>query len=282
MSVMFEQREGEAGFEERYRLHRRFDRMGRLVGDDAMKILFRSHVVVIGLGGVGSWAAESLARSGIGKLTLVDFDEICVTNFNRQLPALQGRVGEKKAEVMGERLRKINPQCEVVVCVEFYRPEVADRLLAGADFVVDAIDSVTYKCHLLAECRTRAIPVVTSTGSGGRLDPLLIRMADLAETQVDPLARSVRRILREKHAFPAEGAGLFGIPAIYSIEPAAEPRELHYDEGQGFKCVCPQGDKNEFFQCDNRNLIMGNSSFVTGAFGLAAASHVVRSLIRKT
>lgn len=269
----------EVGGDANYRLHRRFDRMGRLVGDEGMARLLGAHVAVIGLGGVGSWAAESLARSGIGTLTVIDFDDICVTNFNRQIHALQGLVGQKKATVLGERLQKINPQAKVHALATFYAEsnstEILDRQ-PGFDYVVDAIDHVTAKCHLLAECKRRGIPVITSTGSGGRMDPTQIKITDLAKTEHDPLARQVRRILREKYAFPANGA--FGIPALYSTEPVTAPKELTYDGGKGFKCVCPQG-QNGFFECDSRNLILGNASFVTGAFGLAAAAHVVRDLL---
>jgi tRNA A37 threonylcarbamoyladenosine dehydratase len=266
-----------------YRLHRRFDRMGRLVGDSAMEKLFKTHVMVIGLGGVGSFAAESIVRSGVGKVTLVDFDEICITNFNRQLHSLQGLVGEKKADVMADRLRKINPQASIHSIPKFYNARLSEEIFAEAesltgqkvDFVIDAIDSITPKCHLLAKCRDEKIPVVTSTGSGGKMDPTRVRITDLGQTQKDPLAKAVRRILRDQHAFPQEGP--FGIQAIFSEEPTLEPKELHYDGGKGFRCVCPQG-KNEFFNCDNRNVILGNASFVTGAFGLACASVVVNQV----
>ena len=266
---------------ETYRLHRRFDRMGRLVGDAAMEKLFNTHVMVIGIGGVGSFAAESLARSGVGKITLVDFDEICITNFNRQIHSLQGLVGEKKVEVMAERLRKVNPQAKIHAIPKFYNERLSEEIFAEAlevqgkkpDFIIDAIDSITPKCHLLAKCRTEKIRVVTSTGSGGKMDPTQIKIIDLGKTQKDPLAKAVRRILRDQHGFPQTGE--FDIPAVYSDEPTTAPMELNYDGGKGFRCVCPQG-KNEFFNCDNRNVILGNASFVTGAFGLALASIVVK------
>lgn len=262
--------------EETYRLHRRFDRMGRLVGDEAMKRLLGAHVIVVGLGGVGSWAAESLVRSGVGRLTLVDFDEVCITNFNRQLQAVQGQVGQKKADVLAERFAKIHPQARITALAEPYCERTEELIFAERpDFVVDAIDNVTNKCRLIAYCRREGIPIVVSTGSGGRMDPTRIRLADLAETENDPLAREIRRILRQEHGFSREGR--FDIPAVYSQEPTQKPVDLAYDNGQGFKCVCPQGN-NGFFTCDNRNLILGNASFVTGAFGLAAASYVVRTL----
>lgn len=266
---------------ENYKLHRRFDRIGRLVGDSAMKKLMDSHVMIIGLGGVGSWAAEMLARSGVGKLTLVDFDEVCVTNFNRQLHAVQGAVGTQKATAVAERLAKINPSATFTPVLKFFNDDSRDEIFGMAeggkpDFVVDAIDSITPKCMLLAHCHANGIPVITSTGSSGKLDPTLIEIRDLSKTEFDPLARAVRRILRERYGFAAKGA--FGIPAVWSPEPPIMPVELKYDNGKGFKCVCPQGD-NQFFQCDNRNIIMGSAGFVTSSFGMAAASHVVRKLI---
>jgi hypothetical protein len=271
---------------ETYRLHRRFDRMGRLVGDLAMEKLFRTHVMIVGVGGVGSFAAEAIARSGVGKITLVDFDEICITNFNRQLHSLNGLVGDKKVEVMAERLRKINPQASVLSIPKFYNARFSEEIFQESasahgtrpDFVIDAIDSVTPKCHLLQKCRDEGVRVITSTGSGGKMDPTKIRVKDLGLTTVDPLAKAIRRILRDQHGFPEKGE--FNIPAIYSEEPSQAPKELNYDNGKGFRCVCPQG-QNEFFNCDNRNVILGNASFVTGAFGLACASVVVNEVTRE-
>ncbi|WP_374073722.1 ThiF family adenylyltransferase [Bdellovibrio bacteriovorus] len=262
--------------ETEYVLHRRFDRMGRLVGDDVMKKLFNTHVMVIGLGGVGSWAAESLARSGVGKITVVDYDEICITNANRQLHALQGLVGKKKAEIMAERLRKINPQATVNVIAEFYNEENSEMMLAyKPDYIVDAIDNLTAKAHLLATCREREIKVITSGGSAAKMDPLRIKLVDLADTYVDPLSHQMRKILRQKYNFPEKK---FGIPCVFSDEIPIQPPELKYDNGQGFKCVCPQGSKNNLHGCDSRNVIWGTASFVTGAFGLAMASHIVNEI----
>jgi len=261
-----------------YKLHRRFDRLGRLIGDESMKKLMGAHVMIIGLGGVGSWCAEMLARSGVGKLTLIDFDEICVTNFNRQLHALQGMVGKQKAEAVAERLRKINPQAEFVPVMKFFNQDSKDEIFETyPDFVVDAIDSITPKCMLLAFCHEKGIPVISSTGSAGRLDPTRIQIADLGETEIDPLAKAVRRILRQQYGFSDKGP--FGIQAVYSMEPPTEPEELRYDQGKGFKCVCPQGN-NTFFNCDNRNVIMGSAGFVTSAFGMACASYVVKEIIK--
>jgi tRNA A37 threonylcarbamoyladenosine dehydratase len=260
-----------------FTLHRRFDRFGRLVGDSAMEKLARSHVAVIGLGGVGSWAAESLARSGVGKITLVDFDEICVTNANRQLQALQGLVGQKKAEVLAERLRKINPQAQIQEMVLFYSEENSEQILGSKpDFVIDAIDNLTAKCHLIATCKDKQIPVITSAGAAARLDPLQIKVLDLAETHSDPMAHQVRKILRQNFNFPREGK--FGVPCVFSDEETLQPIDLEYDKGEGFKCVCPHG-QNDLHSCERRRVIYGTASFVTGSFGLVIASQVVKKLI---
>ena len=252
---------------EKYRLHRRFDRMGRLVGDTGMKRIMSSHAMVIGLGGVGSFAAEALMRSGVGEITLVDFDEICVTNFNRQLHSLNGLIGEKKAEVMAERMRKINPQAKVNAVVNFYNERLADEILPESlrpDFVIDAIDSITSKCHLLATCHRRGHPGLHFDGHGGA-DGSIADPRRRSRQDPSRLACPRRALhLRGQYGFPEEGKGEFGITAVYSTETAIEPHELAYDGGKGFRCVCPQKD-NEFFNCDNRNLIWGNASFVTGS-----------------
>lgn len=262
--------------EDRYTLHRRFDRMGRLVGDDNMKKLFNTHVMVIGLGGVGSWAAESLARSGVGKITLIDFDEICITNANRQLHALQGLVGKKKSEVMKERLQKINPQAEIVSLPLFYNKESSEEIFSHQpDYILDCIDNLTAKTHLLNECRVRGMKVITSGGASGKMDPTRIQIIDLAKTVIDPLSMNVRKILRQEYNFPKEK--FFNIPCVFSDEPPQQPIELKYDLGQGFKCVCPQG-QNDLHSCLHRNVIYGTASFLTGTFGLVMASWVVRQI----
>jgi tRNA A37 threonylcarbamoyladenosine dehydratase len=264
--------------ENKYVAHRRFDRMGRLVGDEKMEKLHHAHVMIIGLGGVGSWTAESIARSAVGKITVIDFDEICITNANRQLHALQGLVGKKKAEVVAERLKKINPQAQIEFLPVFYNKENSEDILSRRpDYIIDCIDNLTAKAYLLATCRERKISVITSAGAAARLDPLAVQRKDLAETHSDPLAHQMRKILRQKYNFPSEGP--FGIPCVFSAETPMEPVELKYDNGQGFKCVCPQG-QNNLHSCDQRNLIYGTASFVTGAFGLAMASWVVQQIIQ--
>jgi tRNA threonylcarbamoyladenosine dehydratase len=271
--------EADAPGADAFRMQRRFDRMGRLVGDRNMEFLAGSHVMVLGLGGVGSWAAEALARSGIGTITLVDFDDVCITNFNRQLHALEGAVGAPKADVMADRLRKINPAATIRVQPLFYNTEHHARIFeTRPDYVVDAIDAVTCKCRLLTYCRAEGIPVVCATGSGGRLDPGRVEVADLALTDVDPLARTLRKLLRRDFGFPAEG--LFGIPAVFSKELPTTPHALAYDGPEGVCCVCPRGS-GPYMKCDERNLIMGTAAFVTGAFGLQCAAVVVRGLMER-
>lgn len=263
--------------ETNYVMHRRFDRMGRLVGDTAMEKLFKSHVMVIGLGGVGSWAAESLMRSGVGKITVVDFDEICITNANRQLHALQGLVGKKKAQIMAERLRKINPQAVVNDMVLFYNKDTSEQILAEKpDYIVDCIDNLTAKSHLIATCKQRNIPMITATGASARMDPLSVKLTDLADTHTDPMAHQLRKILRQKYEFSNKGK--FGVPCVFSEEVPMVPEELKYDKGEGFKCVCPQG-QNDLHSCDKRRTIYGTASFITGNFGLVMASWVVKQIV---
>ena len=259
-----------------FKLHRRFDRMGRLLGNTAMERLGRAHVVVVGLGGVGSWAAESLVRSGIGRITLIDYDVVCITNANRQLQAVRGTVGKPKANVLAERLRGINPLATIKAVPLFYEARLADKLLEGADYVVDAIDNLTAKAHLVATCKARGIPVVVSTGAAARVDPTQIRVIDLARTRVDKLASILRKVLRQEYGFPRTGD--FGISAIYSEEPLQKPFELVYDKGGGFSCVCPPSPQVDIDACNNQHVIWGTASFVTGAFGLACASVVVRAI----
>jgi tRNA A37 threonylcarbamoyladenosine dehydratase len=246
-------------------------------------------VVVVGVGGVGSFAAEALARSAIGKLTLVDFDDVCITNSNRQLQALHGNVGKPKSWILRDRLKLVNPQAVVEAKRAFYNAARADEIIGDATFVVDCIDNLTAKAHLLAECKQRGVNVVSSMGAAGKLDPTRIRISDLSETVVDPLAREMRKILRTKYGFPGEGP--MGIAAVSSDERRAWPKELTYDKGEGFSCVCPKGDdfvqdvRDNSHSCDEKTLIDGTAVFVTGAFGLACAAHVVNVLteqLRKT
>ena len=262
-----------------YRTHRRFDRAARLFTEPGLGRLMDARVLVFGMGGVGSFAAEALSRSAVGQLVLVDFDEVCITNVNRQLHALKGNVGRQKVDVMAERLRLIHPAGQVTPIPSFYNEASSAELLSGQiDFVVDAIDNLTAKVHLLASCLARGIPVVSSMGAAARLDPTRIRTADLAQTHKDPLARNVRRLLRKLHQLEFGERSTVGITAVFSDEEPIDPSDVGYDQGQGFRCVCPNGD-NGLHSCEKRSRIEGSAAFVTGAFGLACASVVVRSLI---
>ncbi|MET0339773.1 MAG: tRNA threonylcarbamoyladenosine dehydratase [Polyangiales bacterium] len=264
-----------------YRAHRRFDRATRLFTEPGLARLTGARVVIFGVGGVGSFAAESLARSGVGELVLVDFDEVCITNVNRQLHAMKGTVGRQKADVMAERLRLVNPAAEITAVPRFYSAETSEELLRQpADFVVDAIDNVTAKVHLIATCVARGIPLVSSMGAAARLDPTRVRTADLSDTHSDPLARNVRKMLRQRHDLDASEGKPVGVTAVFSDEQPIDPSGVGYDRGQGHRCVCPSGD-NGLHSCDKRSRIEGSASFVTGTFGLTCASVVVRALIAR-
>ncbi len=263
-----------------YKTQRRFDRAARLFTEPGLHRLMGARVAVVGVGGVGSFTAEALARSAVGTIALVDFDRVCVTNTNRQLHAMQGTIGRQKVEVMAERLRLIHPSGAVEQVKAFYNAETSERILAdGFDYVVDAIDNMTAKAHLIATCLKKGIPVVSSMGAAARLDPTAVEVADLSETYKDPFASALRKVLRREHGLEVMKGRPLGVPAVFSPEDPIAPTPPSYDEGVGFRCVCP-GGKNGLHDCDRRARIDGTASFVTGAFGLAAASVVVRHLIR--
>ena len=254
----------------------RFAGLRRLASGPGLERLGAAHVGVVGIGGVGSWAVEALARSGIGALTLVDLDEVCVSNVNRQLHALDPTVGQPKVEVMAERVHGINPDCRVTPVAAFFTPATADAILAGGfDWVIDAIDSVSDKTLLLAACCQRRLPVVTCGAAAGRWDPTLIRVADLAGVSHDRLLFQVRRELRRDHGFP-RGGKPFGIPAVFSPE---SPSSLPGDGPSEDRPDRTGGVMRAPRTCDNG---LGTAAFVTGAFGLAAASVVVRRLVAVT
>lgn len=254
----------------------RFGGIARLYGVDALNAFRNARVAVIGVGGVGSWTVEALARSGIGHLTLCDLDEICVTNVNRQLHAMDGHVGRQKTEAMAERVRAIWPGCEVDILPTFFGEKNAAEILdRGFDAVVDAIDSVRQKALLLAECKARGIPVVSCGAAGGRRDPSRIRVADVAHTVHDALMMQVRKQLRAKHGFPKASTGKkakkFGIEAIFSDEPPVFPQcdgsvSESRPEGTNLRLSCESG--------------YGTAAPVTATFGLIAASRVLETLAK--
>jgi tRNA A37 threonylcarbamoyladenosine dehydratase len=262
-----------------YRTHRRFDRAARLFSEPGLHKLMGSRVLVIGVGGVGSFTAEALARSGVGEIALVDFDRVCVTNTNRQLHAMQGTIGKRKVDVMAERLRLIHPTGSFEPIAQFYSAETREEVLSGKiDYVVDAIDNLTAKADLLAACLRKRIPVVSSMGAAARMDPTMVQVADLSSTYKDAFASALRKLLRQAHSLEFGRERPLGISAVFSAEPVTPPSVPSYDEGVGFRCVCP-GGKNGLHDCDRRARIDGTASFVTGTFGLVAASVVVRTLV---
>jgi tRNA A37 threonylcarbamoyladenosine dehydratase len=250
----------------------RFNGIARLYGDKALDTFRNAHIAIIGIGGVGSWTAEALARSGIGRLTLIDLDEVCISNSNRQLHTLTETIGQSKAQVMAERMRSINPDIQVQAIHDFFTSTTAENLLGlPFDLIVDAIDSLKNKCLLIARCQQLNIGLVTVGGAGGRRDPTHVRQADLSSTSNDGLLRQVRRELRQHYNFPKEGS--FDIPAIFSTEmpvfPTADGKVcLKPQAGQGGKGGCEQG--------------YGAASFVTGTFGFAAASAALSLLLERS
>jgi tRNA threonylcarbamoyladenosine dehydratase len=256
--------------------HRRFDRAARLLGDDGIARLAASTVTIFGLGGVGSYAAEALARTGVGRLILVDFDRICVTNVNRQVHAMKGTLGKPKAEIMAERLRLINPDATVIARAEFYNADSSARLLTPEpDLVIDAIDNLTAKMHLIVTCHRQRLRLVSAMGAAARLDPTAVRVADLSQTKMDPLARNLRKSLRKTYGIDCGRPT--GITVVYSEEAPSAPYELAYDR-DGFSCVCPGGE-NGLNDCEHKHRIDGSVSFVTSVFGMAAAAQGVRMLL---
>lgn len=251
----------------------RFSGLGRLFASEGLERLRAASVCIIGIGGVGVWAAEALARSGIGRLILVDMDDLCYSNTNRQLHALEGHYGQLKVEAMAQRIRAINPECQVQARAEFFTAKTANALLGTEpDYIVDAIDSLKNKCLLLAECKKRGLPVVSTAGAGGRRDPTEVRVDDLTKVFNDPLSAMVRKKLRREYGFPAEQAGPFGIPCVYSRERAVFPRP------DGTVCSEREAGADYRLNCD---VGFGTAAFVTGAFGLAAAGWVTQALALK-
>jgi tRNA A37 threonylcarbamoyladenosine dehydratase len=256
----------------------RFGGVARLYGRAGLARFLGAHVMVVGIGGVGSWTAEALARTGIGRVTLVDLDEICVTNVNRQIHALEETVGQSKTEVMARRLRSISPGIRVDAVTEFFHAENASRLLgleAGTeagrpDVVVDAIDAMANKVRLIALCHGHGIPVVVCGAAGGRRDPTRIRTSDLAEATHDRLLSEVRKRLRKEHGMARDGSRL-GIPCVFS------PETQMYPDGEGGVCAERQSGPDQPMRL-NCATGFGSAAVVTGTFGFAAAALVFGSL----
>ena len=248
---------------------RRFTATGRLLGGSGLSRLQAGHAVVVGVGGVGSWAAEALARTGVGRLTLIDLDQIAESNINRQVHALESTLGAAKVEVMARRIREIAPQARVTAIEDFIETGNVQTLIPGdASVVIDAIDAVAAKAALIAWCRSRKLPVITCGAAGGRRDPLQLRCDDLARTTGDALLASVRSRLRRDHGFPpAAGAASpalarkFDVAAIFSSEAAAGLTPADSADGTGGAPLACAG--------------YGSIVTVTASMGLAAASRAI-------
>lgn len=252
----------------------RFSGLARLFSAAGLERLRAAHVCVVGVGGVGSWAVEALARSGVGRLTLVDLDEVCVSNVNRQLPALDGHIGRPKVEVLAERVRAINPEIDIEPLAQFFTASTADQFLAPRyDAVVDAIDAVANKCLLIARCRELGMPLVSCGGAGGRRDPTRVRAADLAKATHDRLLGEVRRRLRKEFGFPPDGQP-FGVACVFSSEAPVFPQP------DGTVCAARAADQPGAELRLNCDAGLGTATFVTGAFGFAAAAWVVERIAR--
>jgi tRNA threonylcarbamoyladenosine dehydratase len=253
---------------------RRFGGIARLYGAPALAAFERARVAVIGIGGVGSWAAEALARSAIGRLTLIDLDNVAESNTNRQIHALDGNYGKPKVDAMAERIALIDPACRVDTVEDFVEPDNFEALLGGGfDYVIDAIDSVRTKVALIAWCVARGQPLITVGGAGGQLDPTRIRIDDLANTIQDPLLSKVRAQLRKSHGFPRGPKARFKVDAVYSDEPLIYPEPAQADacalDEAGAAPAGPAG-----LNCAG----FGSSVCVTASFGFAASAHVLRAL----
>ena len=245
----------------------RFGGIARLYGQTALERLRQAHICVIGIGGVGSWVVEALARSGVGKMTLIDMDDICVTNINRQLPALTGNIGKLKTEVMKERVQHINPEAEVHIIDDFLSVEnLTDYLNQGYDYVIDAIDNVKTKAALIAYCKRNKIKVMAIGGAGGQTDPSQIQIADLSKTIQDPLLAKVRSLLRKNYHFSQNPKRKFGIDCVFSTQPLIFPQT----EGD---CAV-----SATMNCANG---FGAATMITATFGFFAVARVIDKLTAK-
>jgi len=251
----------------------RFGGIERLYGERAAQIIRDAHVCIIGIGGVGSWTAESLARTGIGKLTLVDMDEVCVTNVNRQVHAIDGEVGQLKVESIARRISRISPECVVQTKPVFFTQSTSSALFEEPfDVVVDAIDRLNAKCLLLNMANQLGLPIVSTGAAGGRMDAFQIATADLSKVHHDRLLQKVRKQLRTEYDFPR--GSKFCIPCVFSPEPARGPWDL------GDACVAGiKSDRPGHLGCAEG---YGSVSHVTGTFGFAAAGLALKLLLSKS
>jgi tRNA A37 threonylcarbamoyladenosine dehydratase len=248
----------------------RFGGLGRLYGAAALPRLHAAHVCIVGVGGVGSWVVEGLARSGVGAITMIDLDDVCVTNVNRQLPALDGNIGRPKVAALAERVKLINPSCAVTTVGEYFTAKTAEQLLATRyTWVVDCIDLMSNKALIIAECVKRGQPVLTVGSAGGRRDATRIVVTDFGGSHGDELLRQVRKKLRRDHGFAKGEGNDYGIPCVSSQEKPL------YPWADGTCAPEPEPGSNLRLDCATG---FGTAVFITGAFGFAAAGEVVRRI----
>lgn len=246
-------------------LERRFGGVARLYGDRALPRLASASVCVVGIGGVGSWVVEALARSGIGHLTLIDLDHVAESNINRQTHALDSTLGQAKVLAMRARVLDINPVCQVTTIDDFLTPENVADLLAGFDLIVDAIDNVRAKVAMAAHCRQHRMALIMAGGAGGKTDPTRIRVDDLSRTEQDPLLAKVRAQLRKAHGFPRDPRRKFAIEAVYSCEPLRYPPTSVCETGRGLQGLACAG--------------YGSSMAMTASVGLFVAARAMNHLL---
>ena len=247
---------------------RRFAGVRRLYGEAALARFQAAHVAVVGIGGVGSWSAEALARTAIGAITLIDLDMVAESNVNRQIHALGDEFGKAKVTAMAERIRAINPHCRVVEIEDFVTAENVGTLLGGGfDFIIDAIDHTRTKAAMIAWCQSHGVPIATAGGAGGKIDPTRITVADLSRTEQDPLLAKVRSLLRKEYGYARDPKRKFGVPAIYSDEPLRAP-------DHGATCDAPSPTTGTGLNCAG----YGSAVCVTAPFGLVAANVALRHL----
>jgi tRNA A37 threonylcarbamoyladenosine dehydratase len=259
---------------------RRFGGIARLYGDAALAGFRNAHVCVIGVGGVGSWVVEALARSAIGQLTLIDLDNVAESNINRQLQALTSTLGQAKISALAERIAQINPYCQVNQVEDFIDADNLAALIGGQrfDYIIDAIDSVPAKTALIAYCRQHGIALITIGGAGGQIDPSKIAIRDLARTEQEPLLAKVRKRLRSQHGFPRGDKSKFGIDAVFSMEALRFPERADIcstDVGDAGDTADPAGVTG--LNCAG----FGSAMVVTASFGMVAAAHVLRKLAER-
>lgn len=255
-------------------LHR-YDGISRLYGSDKINILKNLHIIIVGIGGVGSWAAEALARTGIGKITLIDWDDICYSNINRQIHALDGNISKPKVEVFAERIKRINPDCEIIPIREYYTPDNAENIIKNdSDYVIDAIDRKNQKIHLINFCKKIKIPIITCGGAGGKTDPTQIKISDLGESFNDPLLAQMRKQLRKDFNLDKEKKVNFNIPCVFSAE------SMRYPDCNGNISYEKIKDNNGPLNLDC-NYGFGSATYVTGCFGFYIASFVINECLEK-